>query len=139
MDVAYQKDTTFTDIASQLAYSSPQKNDKAVNSQQPSHKSLTPSPQLQTQSQNASQICNLNNNIPDAIIIPISDYVTSPNANNAIDISKVVDRVITSREELMKLSDSIHAPQGPSLVSLPPNDLRHRLNALHHKPNLVSC
>jgi len=56
--------------------------------------------------------------------------VTSTNANDVVDVAKLVDQVITSRGVQQKLSDSIHAPKGLSVVNLSLNDLRHRLNIL---------
>ena len=60
--------------------------------------------------------------------------MTFLNTNDEIDIAQVVDQVVISRGELMKLTDSIHAPKTQSIVNLPPKDLRHQLNALYHKP-----
>ena len=59
--------------------------------------------------------------------------MTSTNANDVVDVAKLVDQVITSRGVQQKLSDSIHAPKGLSVVNLSLNDLRHRLNVLQHK------
>ncbi len=60
--------------------------------------------------------------------------MTSPNANDVIDLAKVVDQVVSSQGEARKLKDSMHAPKRPSIINLPPKDLRHKLNALRHKP-----
>ncbi len=64
------------------------------------------------------------------------DHVTLTNANDEINLAHVVDQVVISRDELMKLSDSIHAPKGQSVVNLPPNDLRYQLNVFRHKLTL---
>ncbi len=67
-------------------------------------------------------------------VTQITNHVTSSNANDVVDFAKVVDQVVTSREELMKLCDSIHAPKRQSVVNLPLKDLHHHLNALQYKP-----
>ena len=56
------------------------------------------------------------------------------NANNNVDVAKVIDQIVISRDKLMNLSDSIHTPKRPLVVNLPPKDLRYHLNALRHKP-----
>ncbi len=63
-----------------------------------------------------------------------TEHMTASNANDIIDVAHVVAQVVTSRGEPMTLCDSIHAPKGKSIVSLPSKDLRHHLNALRHKP-----
>jgi len=60
--------------------------------------------------------------------------VTYPNANDTVNIAQIVDQVVTLRGTPMILRDSIHAPKRPSVVNLSLTDLRHRLNALRHKP-----
>ena len=70
------------------------------------------------------------------IVTPHPSHVTPQNANDVIDVAHLVDQVVTSRGEQQTLNDSIHAPNRPSVISLAPNDLRHRLNKLRHKPPL---
>ncbi len=75
-----------------------------------------------------------NNQTFNAPVTQTSDHIISKNANDVLDIAAVIDQVVTSRSVPETLNDSLHAPKRQSIVNLPSNDLRHRLNALRHKP-----
>src|SRR6266498_2910258 len=135
IEVVYQRDTTFTEIARQLAFPTSSKDDKDPNNNQPSHNFTTPASQPQLQLNYTSYNINYYNNFSDVIVTQIKGHVTSLNVNNVIDVANVIDQVVISCGELMKLSDSIHIPKGQlAFVNLPLKDLRHCLNVLRYKP-----
>jgi len=49
------------------------------------------------------------NNISDVTVTHHTDHVTLQNANDIVDIAKLVDQVVASRDAQMNLYDSIHA------------------------------
>ncbi len=134
MDILYQKDTTFNDIATQLTHPTP--SSTPVNSNNNTHNcpSNTSTPPANHTRNNASQQNGDNNNHLDVTVTQKLDQVMTPNANDVVDVAHLVDQVVMSRGQPKSLRDSIHAPKGASVVNLPPNDLRHRLNKLRHKP-----
>src|SRR6266498_2963990 len=109
MDMVYQKDTTFTDIAAQIATTSDQNHINTIQHTQMSHTLLFSELKSQTQTPYASSIKTYLNNNSDVTVIPNHLHVTSNNANDVVDVAQVIDQVITSQGELMKLCDSIHA------------------------------
>ena len=88
---------------------------------------------MHTHTSYASQNIVNNNKTLNATLTQTSDHMILTNANDVIDVAAVIDKVVTSRSTPKILNDLLHAPKRPSIISLPPNDLRHRLNALHHK------
>jgi len=134
MDVVYQKDITFTDIALKLAPITSQKGNKADTKTAPTDTNHPHYVSYTQQKTDVSKKPHHYNTPSDVTVTQITDHMISSNTNDVVDVSAVVDQVVASRGEPKKLSDSIHAPKGSSIVSLPPNDLCHRINALRHKP-----
>ncbi len=134
MDVVYQKDTTFFDIALPLATTSPQYDDNLTLSNHPSQAFPTTYIQTYTHTSYASLNSVNNNTTLNVTITQTCDHMTSTNANDVIDVAAVIDQVVTSRSASETLNDSLHIPKLQSIVNLPLNDLHHRLNALHHQP-----
>ena len=75
------------------------------------------------------------NKISDVPVTQHHDQVIAQNTSNVVDIASLVDHVIASRGVPKTIHNSIHAPKAQSIVNLPPKDLHHHLNALHHKPS----
>src|SRR6266540_232233 len=134
MDILYQKDTTFNDIATQLTHPTP--SSTPVNSNNNTHNcpSNTSTPPANHTRNNASQQNGDNNNHLDVTVTQKLDQVMTPNANDVVDVAHLIDQVVMSRGQPKSLRDSIHALKGASVVNLPPNDLCHRLNKLRDKP-----
>src|SRR6266498_1892573 len=87
-----------------------------------------------TQPPDASRNKQYQHNQLSMTVTQISEPVTDQNASDVIDVAQIVDQVVSSRGAHKNLSDSMHAPKRLSIVNLSPKDLRHRLNALRHKP-----
>ena len=99
IDLVYQSDTTFTDIAQQMS-----------------------PPNLQNPL-NTSTDKNQHNNQTYVTVTQTPEQVTLQNTNDDINIAKLVDQVVTSRGEQQILHDSMHTPKGPSVVNLSSKDL----------------
>ncbi len=111
MNVVYQKDTTFADIALQIA-NTPQKqgDNTQVNTQQPQLFLKTPNV-LPPQPTYALTNSTHNNKISDVPITRNIDHVISPNANDVIDLANMIDQVVSSQGAPRKLMDSMHTPE----------------------------
>ncbi len=141
MDLVYQHTTTFEDIA--LHNYNVQTNHTEVSSKTSDNILSHQNKQLPTYTQDASVLNAINKHNQDASVIQHLQHITTNYANDVVNVAQIVDQVVTSRGAQQTLSDSIHAPQGPSVVNLSLTDLRHRLNALRHKsiserPGLLS-
>src|SRR6266540_4326921 len=134
MEVVYQRNTSFIDIAQQIATPQLQRDAHThVKIHLPPNSLMTP--HVNTSQQHyASPNIDHNNNNSDATVTQNKEHVIIPNADDAIDLAKVVDQVVSSQGEVRNLMASMHAPKRPSIINLPPKDLRHKLNALRHKP-----
>src|SRR6266540_3742733 len=134
MEVVYQRNTTFTDIAQQIATPQLQRDAHThVKNHLPPNSLMTPHVNTSKQ-HDASPNIDHNNNNSDATVTQNKEHVIIPNANDAIDLAKVVDQVVSSQGEVRNLMDSMHALKRPSIINLLTKDLRHKLNALRHKP-----
>ncbi len=133
MDIVYQKNTSFNDIAQQIAHSKPPHEDTVPHRLSCLNSSPTTNIQNNTQTPDAFQHHQYQNNKLNATVTQAQDSVTHQNTSDVIDVTHIVDQVVSSRGSHKTLSDSMHAPNRQSLVNLPPKDLRHRLNALRHK------
>ncbi len=134
MDLVYQRNTTFDEIAHQLSPSPPHNIVKEFSNKQIVLNTTTQASQIQTLPNNASHNHNYHNNFSNVTVTQHTDHVLSQIANNVINIAHLVDQVFASRGPLKLMYNFIHAPKGQSVINLPPKDLRHRFNALHHKP-----
>ena len=133
MDYVYQKDHTFTDIDTHTASTSYTNITPLTDSSLCPNGDYSINNNNPTQPLNASRHKQHNKNHIDATVTQDSDHVTDLNASDEIDVTQLVDQLVSSRGSSKNLSASIHAPKRPSIVNLPPKDLRHRLNALRHK------
>ncbi len=134
MDVVYQKDLTFFDIALPVTHISPQYDDNITLNNSISQTLPTTETCKHNNNNYASQNEINNNQKFNVTVTQTSDHMILKNANDVLDVAVVIDQVVTSRGAPKTLNDSLHTPKRQSIVNLPPNDLRHHLNALRHKP-----
>ncbi len=130
MDLVYQSDTTFLDITQQLVHSPTNKEEINYNKLQSSSNARIDNNTTNAQLLNASFSNTQINNLDYVTVTLNLDHVSISNANDAIDVAQIIDQVVASRDDQKDLYDSMHAPKRPSIVNLPPKDLRHHLNSL---------
>src|SRR6266542_2933690 len=108
MDVTYQQDTTFTDIALQLATPTPQNDNININNPSYVRTQHAPEPQPKQHLSDTSHNSVHNKIYSDVTVIQNNDHVITPNANDVVDVANLVDHVVTSRGMPKTLRDSIH-------------------------------